>query len=201
MDMNTQLQQTDCLTKVLVVDDDDAFRTFLGEVLISNGYNVDLARSSIEASRLLAQKTFDLILLDWNLTGCQQGDPTGKGVLTEARSYDPKVLIVVMSGLLTGNVASDALLSGADSFFQKTSGNEILLSHISRLIGRRQNNEVLTPRDEKDILPLQELDRRYVRKVVKLLNNNISHAARVLAIHRHTVASMVANENPSAEKL
>ena len=56
--------------RVLVVDDEQAFRNILGRCLRTWGYEVDLAADGAEAWRLLQHETAPrLVVLDWDMPG------------------------------------------------------------------------------------------------------------------------------------
>ena len=54
---------------VLIVDDDEAVLTMLYKVIKSNGIEADTASCGQDALDLVAQKKYDLILLDVNMHG------------------------------------------------------------------------------------------------------------------------------------
>ena len=99
--------------KVLVVDDDDAFRTALGEALSQHGYEVALAHNGAEAlATLKTESPSDLILLDlsmpqmngWEFRLQQRADPTLA-----------RIPVVV----LTSNLEAQAAAIDAEAVFDK----------------------------------------------------------------------------------
>jgi CheY-like chemotaxis protein len=52
------------MTKVLIVDDDEEIRSLLRDMLIEEGFHVDIARDGQEALDLLEQESGWIILLD-----------------------------------------------------------------------------------------------------------------------------------------
>ena len=51
-------------TKLLIIDDEKDIRDSLKDILIDEGYEVDLAEHALEAKKIKLSKKFDLILLD-----------------------------------------------------------------------------------------------------------------------------------------
>jgi CheY-like chemotaxis protein len=49
---------------VLVVDDEDAIRELIADVISAYGYQVEMASDGLEALRLCAERPYDLILSD-----------------------------------------------------------------------------------------------------------------------------------------
>ena len=71
---------------ILVVDDEQRQREIYRDILLDEGYETVTAPSGEAALRLLAQKRFDLVLTDLNLTGM-----TGIDLLSEILQADPTV--------------------------------------------------------------------------------------------------------------
>lgn len=53
--------------KVLVVDDECCLRELLRDILVAEGFKVDLAANGVEASTLVLREKYDLILLDLHM--------------------------------------------------------------------------------------------------------------------------------------
>lgn len=52
------------MTKILIIDDDEAVRDMLSDFLFSESYEVELARNGREGLELLKETVVDLIILD-----------------------------------------------------------------------------------------------------------------------------------------
>ncbi|MDB6019821.1 MAG: hypothetical protein JWR19_4310 [Pedosphaera sp.] len=177
---------------VLVVDDEADVRQMIEMYLVREGITCIMAASVEEACLLLKQEKIDLMLLDWKLEKC------GIEVLRFCRELYPFMPVIVMSGvpLRILDVKGDAILSEADSFFEKPFAPVILVSHIKRWLKRlAATPNAFLPQQEKDILTLEEYKRLCIRHVVHLLDDNVSVAAEKLDIHRHTVTAMLKTEN------
>ena len=57
------------MTRLLIVDDDDAFRTTIGRDLADHGYEVRLAHNAEEAERELVRQPIDILLTDLRMPG------------------------------------------------------------------------------------------------------------------------------------
>jgi two-component system response regulator MprA len=99
--------------RVLVVDDDSSIRSFVGQALGDEGYEVRQAANGAEALDALARNRPDLILLDVRMPGVD-----GWQVLDELRSAaGPQTPVVVMTASYTGQ--DRALQSGAQGYLAK----------------------------------------------------------------------------------
>lgn len=83
---------TESLT-ILVADDEDEIRTLLTHWLERVGHRIDCAASGQEASRLLRQKSFDMVITDVVMP-----DGDGYELIAEVRRLQPRSRIVAISG-------------------------------------------------------------------------------------------------------
>lgn len=100
---------------ILIVDDEPQVRSTLAEALEYGGYDIDCAESAHQALEKLALRHFPVILTDLNMPG----GPSGLDLLSEVRSRDPNILVVIITGFATLDSAIGALKRGAYDFIQK----------------------------------------------------------------------------------
>jgi DNA-binding response OmpR family regulator len=163
---------------VLVVEDDDDTRQILTGSLSAGGFSCVTAASVAEAIAALNNSNIKLTVLDWGLDRC------GSEVLRVAKRLYPQMPVLVMSGQ-PFDVRTDALMEEADAFLPKPFSCLVLNKQAAQLIGR----DTFLPKRPEDILPLKEVKRLYIQRVVALLDNNTSLAAEKLQIHRQTVSA------------
>jgi CheY-like chemotaxis protein len=122
------------MSAVLVVDDDPAVRKSLARLIRSMGAEADCAAGGIEALAYVADRTVDLILLDYAMP-----DLDGLAVLARLRA-DPRTRdlpVLVCTGTLFENVRERALALGASGFVAKGEFDaDVLREWIGSLIPR-----------------------------------------------------------------
>lgn len=102
------------MSPVLVVDDDNALRNTLMEVLENEGLQVTAATSADEAMNLAQQSPFELILLDMVMPGTD-----GMTAIPLLKKLTPRSRIVVMTAYASVQNAVQALQQGADDYLVK----------------------------------------------------------------------------------
>ena len=100
--------------RILVVDDDAAFRGMLVEALRDKEFEVDVAGSAEEGIRLAEAGDFDLVLQDVMLPGM-----SGIEALPHLKRAAPLADIVVMTAFSSRDSAVEALKRGAYDYFTK----------------------------------------------------------------------------------
>jgi DNA-binding response OmpR family regulator len=131
---------------VLVVDDDDATRTGLTDLLACAGWTVDGARDGGEALEKIGTGNFRVVVLDVRLPVVGGLDILGR---CNAMAHPPKT--IVMTGLETTDVVLDALRKQAYDFLPKPIEPSRLLEIVKRALLTGPNLtaiEVLSARPE-----------------------------------------------------
>jgi DNA-binding NtrC family response regulator len=124
---------------VLIVDDEAAIRESLQTLLELEGYTVDTAGDGEEGLSRLAERPYDLVLLDFAMP-----DRNGIEVLREIRERDSELAVIMITAYGTVENAVNAMQSGATNFIQKPWDNEKLLADVRTAVGqRRAEQEVI----------------------------------------------------------
>lgn len=110
---------------VLVVEDDPGVQKYLKELLLDNGYSVQIAGDGIEALSHIEKSQPDLVLLDLNLPKL-----TGEAVVTEIRKNYPELRVVILSAKDTISDVVQGLNLGADDYLTKPFSADELLARI-----------------------------------------------------------------------
>jgi PAS domain S-box-containing protein len=102
--------------RILVVDDEPAFREMIRLIIEEDGHQVLLAASGIEALRTLRSEydTLSLVILDLRMPGVD-----GLAVLEELRGLAPGLPVLVTTGYASDEEKTSALSRGAQMVLEK----------------------------------------------------------------------------------
>jgi two-component system KDP operon response regulator KdpE len=124
----------------LVVDDEPSFRRVLRTSLATSGFAIEEARSGEEAVAILAQSTFDLVLLDVNMPGIG-----GVEACREIRAHMPKIGIVMVTVQDGESEIVKALEAGADDYITKPIRFRELVARLRAVLRRLRNDDANEP--------------------------------------------------------
>jgi two-component system response regulator AtoC len=128
-------------SRVLFVDDDEAFRDALAEALRHSGFDVREASSAEQALRKVDQGAYDVALVDLKLPGL-----SGEDLVQELQERAPSTEIIVLTGHATVESAVRTLKDGAYDFLTKPCSFEELETTLERAHEKRtlvRDNRVL----------------------------------------------------------
>ena len=118
--------------RILVVDDDKAFRLSTAELLRQDGHRVTLAEDASGAAEALTGDRFDLMLLDLRMPGLD-----GLSLLEVLRKRGEGVPILMVTGFGSIEKAVQSLHTGADDFLTKPVDPDVLSARVRDLLERR----------------------------------------------------------------
>lgn len=177
------------MIRVLVADDHPVVRTGLREILVRQCDIAMLgeARTGAEVRRLVAQKPWDVVVLDESLPDC-----SGLEVVKEIKRERPKLPVLILGVYPEKEFAVRALRAGAAGYISKKAAPEELVSAVLRLAqGRRYMSPAaaeeliaaLNNGDGSDQAPHERLsDREY--QVLCLLGSGKSVGQIALELER-----------------
>ena len=118
---------------IVVVDDEELIRTWLGEKLRSAGYSVETASTGAEGRHLVTNAAPALVLLDLRL-------PDGNGIkfLQEYRGIDRDLVVIIVTAYGEIDTAVEAVKSGAYDFVEKPVEFDSLLLTIEKALETRR---------------------------------------------------------------
>ncbi|SMC52888.1 two component, sigma54 specific, transcriptional regulator, Fis family [Desulfocicer vacuolatum DSM 3385] len=102
------------MKKILVVDDESIIRENLHRILTEEGYDVATEPSGQAGLDFINANDVDIVLLDLNLP-----DIHGLDVLKQAKTVDPDILVIIITGYASIESAVKALKMGAYDYIKK----------------------------------------------------------------------------------
>ncbi len=132
---------------ILVVDDEKNQREILETILSGEGYDVTTASSGEAAMKFVADRHFDLVLTDLQMTGMN-----GLELLKQLTDFDKSIIVILLTAHGTIDSAVDALRLGAFEYLQKPYDSEKLLGTVSRALKKLTNldAEIISVSPEMD---------------------------------------------------
>jgi two-component system, NtrC family, response regulator AtoC len=118
--------------RILIIDDDRAFRVGTSALLADEGYEVQTAPGGDEGLERLRAERFHLVLLDLKMQG-----RTGLSVLEEMRRTGFSVPVLMLTGYGSVDTAVQALKLGAEDYIAKPCDNDLLRSKIRAILAAR----------------------------------------------------------------
>jgi two-component system response regulator PilR (NtrC family) len=120
-----------------LVDDDEALRNVLSNILQRAGYSVKSFESGKEAVEASYEEFFNLALIDIHLP-----DMKGLELLTKLRKTEPEIIKIIITGQASLDTAIEATNKGADGYVVKPFEPKKLLEMIKlKLSKQRQKVE------------------------------------------------------------
>ncbi|BDG61071.1 sigma-54-dependent transcriptional regulator [Caldinitratiruptor microaerophilus] len=119
--------------RVLIADDEDAFRELLVQRMQRRGWRPVGAADGHEALAALAEQEFDLAVVDIRMPG-----PDGLEVLRRAREMQPALEVVILTGHGTIETAIQAMKEGAYDFLTKPCNLSELDLVLQKALERRR---------------------------------------------------------------
>ena len=115
-------------SRVLVVDDEEHYRSALERILARVGHEVVTARDASEAIAAVAAQPIDLVLCDYKMPGIN-----GLEVIRQIHELAPDLPCIVITGYSTPETSIEALRAGAHWYLEKPFEQE-KLDVVRRLV-------------------------------------------------------------------
>ena len=171
--------------KILIIDDEKDNTEIIKDILEDVNYTTVLARSAIEAKAIVAENSFDLILLDVWMPG-----QDGISLLSEWHSEGFSTPIVMMSGHAEPSDIVKAMKLGAIDFLKKPLHDflPILRNIMTRSLPEKSTQQVsgidysLKLKEARNIFESQ-----YLLHHLEVNDNNIAIVAEIAGLERTTL--------------
>src|SRR5271163_4724795 len=118
--------------RILIADDQPDVLNALRLLLKGQGYETEGVTSPVELLRCLAEREFDLLLMDLNYARDTTSGREGLDLLSHLKEIEDAPAIVVMTGWATVGLAVKAMQGGVADFVEKPWSNERLLEILQK---------------------------------------------------------------------
>ena len=163
-------------SSLLLVDDDTALCEVLARTLTAQGFQVRVAHTAKQASRLVDDDPPQYAVIALKLP-----DASGLKLVSALLARDPHMRIVVLTGYPSIRTAVEAIKLGATDYLAKPANADEVVSALHRGCG---NDGV--PVGKKP-MSVHRAEWEYISHVLRENDGNISASARALSMDRRTL--------------
>ena len=122
--------------KVLLVDDEERFRTTTSRLLVVRGFDALPVGSAREALDELWNQDYDVVVLDVRMPGM-----TGIEALAEIKRVRPGVEVIILTGHASVDAAVDIMRLGGYEYLLKPCPIDELVEKIEGAVERKRGRE------------------------------------------------------------
>ena len=163
---------------LLIVDDDEVFRTRLARAFRERGYDVRAAAAYDEALALAREESPEMAVVDLRMPG-----PSGLELVRDLKGLDPSTRILVLTGYGSIATAIEAVRIGATYYLSKPADVDDILAGFARGAA-----PPLDPPPTDYAAPsLARAEWEHISRVLSDCGGSISEAARRLGLHRRSL--------------
>jgi DNA-binding NtrC family response regulator len=133
------------IPNILLVDDEERFRTTMSKMLTAEGLEVAAVGSGAEALEQLKSRPFDVVVLDVRMPGM-----SGIEALAEIKKINPQVEVIILTGHASVDAAVEIMkLGGFDYLLKPCSIDDLMLKIDAAYERKTAREERLRKKEEK----------------------------------------------------
>ena len=159
---------------VLIIDDDKDFAESLERSFSRREFEARAVNSVKDVAEILRKFHPRFVVVDLKMNG-----ESGLDCIKMIRAFDPNIKIVMLTGYASITTTIEAIKLGACYYLAKPASVDTIIAAF--------NDEVEEKVTAKKT-SLKNIEWEYIHKALLETNFNISQAARLLGIHRRTLA-------------
>jgi len=172
---------------VLIIDDDERFRTRLCQAFELRGWEAFAAGDGAAARDLALEVAPDLAIVDLKMTG-----ESGLDVVKQLRELDATATIIMLTGYGSIATAVEAMKCGADHYLSKPVDVEQILSAFETL----RDREVSGTQPPMTVPTLARVEWEHIQRVLEDCGGNVSLSAKLLGMHRRSLQRKLSKYPP-----
>ncbi len=112
---------------VLLVDDEKDFLEIMAQRMEARDFKITTAESATQALSLIEKKSFDAIVMDFQMPGMD-----GMEALKAIKATNPELQIILLTSYATVEKTVEAIKAGASDFLEKPADIEVLAEKIKK---------------------------------------------------------------------
>jgi len=175
--------------KILMVDDEERFRTTTAKILSRRGFETILAASGEEALEKMAEKP-DVVILDVKMSGMD-----GHEVLKQIKSKTPDIPVIMLTGHGDIPGARKAYETGAFDYLAKPCDIDLLATKIQDAHAyaakipyeEKLTGDIMIPLDDYTLIPIDSTVRDAIGALEKAMRELIATDRLMDTGHRSVV--------------
>ncbi len=171
---------------ILIVDDDEIFRTRLVRAFSDRGWDAGSAHDFDSAVRRASEESPEYAVVDLKMPG-----KSGLDLVLELKKIDPTTIVVVLTGYGSIPTALEAVRLGAVHYLTKPADVDDIIAGFAR--GELPPDH--PPEIPTSVPSLARVEWEHIQRVLADCNGNISMAARLLGMHRRSLQRKL-SKNP-----
>ena len=180
-----QLQISDFEDKsLLIVDDDDPFRSRLCRAMEKKGFVVKGAKTLVESVQSVKQNPPHFAVIDLRLD-----DGSGLDVVKELKKVKKDSRIIMLTGYGNLPTAVAAVKEGAIDYLAKPADAD----DVEKALLADPNKKAAPPENP---MSADRVKWEHIHRVFELCNRNVSETARRLKMHRRTLQRILSKRSP-----
>lgn len=174
----------------LVVDDDDAFRSRLCRALADRGWEAHGAAEGVAGLRAADEVGPELAIVDLRLPGMG-----GLDIVRQLSERDRSTCIIMLTGYGSIATALSATKLGAAHYLSKPADADQILEAYRKACAA--GPEPPPPAEAAQPVPsLARVEWEHIQRVLADCEGNISHAAKLLGLHRRSLQRKLSKYPP-----
>jgi two-component system response regulator RegA len=176
--MNAESESTATQPSILIVDDDEVFRTRLARAFHERGYDVRAAADAEEALARARDDSPEMAVVDLRMPGA-----SGLELVRDLKALDPATRILVLTGYGSIATAIEAVRIGATYYLPKPADVDDILAGFAR----GEAPPLDPPPSDYAAPSLARAEWEHISRVLSDCGGSISEAARRLGLHRRSL--------------
>jgi two-component system response regulator RegA len=169
---------------LLILDDDEPFRSRLARAMVKKGFQVTEAKSVEEGLRIVSKTATNFAVIDLRLE-----DGSGLEVVKALHKIKKESRIVMLTGYGNLPTAVAAVKAGAIDYIAKP----VDADDVEAALLASPESKAKPPENP---MSADRVKWEHIHRVFELCNRNVSETARRLKMHRRTLQRILSKRSP-----